>query len=155
MKRSRTCNLTKAPTTQQPNSSTASIHPATGRKILIFERLSHTTNALKTTASGVFQDGEMSNFPITHQNAGKRGFRGRSLQGTIANSPFLLYKQHTPKSGKMILVVLEYIVGFAGVLVLSVLCLHHGRHISSQVCWFVRIDSSPCCISFVSDGHIA
>jgi len=36
----------------------------------------------------------------------------------------------------MILAVLEYIIGVAGVVVLSVLCLHHGRHISSQVCSF-------------------
>lgn len=38
----------------------------------------------------------------------------------------------------MILAVLEYIIEFAGVVVLSILCLHHGRHISSQVCFPVQ-----------------
>lgn len=72
-------------------------------------------------------------FPPT-LNAGKRGFRGLSQSRDHHKLFFPLYKHHT--SEEMILAVLEYIVGFAGVVVLSVLCLHHGRHISSQVCSF-------------------
>jgi hypothetical protein len=49
----------------------------------------------------------------------------------------LLYKHHKLSVLNMILAVLEQIIGFAGVFVLSVLCLHHGRYISSQVCCVV------------------
>lgn len=44
----------------------------------------------------------------------------------------------------MFLAVIEYIVGFAGVVVLSILCLHHGRHISSQVCSRSSVTANVC-----------
>jgi hypothetical protein len=77
----------------------------------------------------------MPNLPLPH--AGKRGFRGFNHPATITKLSSLLYNHLNIPTPKMILAVLEYIVGLAGILVLSVLCLHHGRYISSQVCCLV------------------
>lgn len=91
----------------------------------------HEARPTGITVSAVFQDASRPISPWP--NAGKRGFRGLSQSRDHYKLSFWLYK-HQIFEEKMILAVLEYIVGFAGVVVLSVLCLHHGRHISSQVC---------------------
>ncbi|KAI5194245.1 sterol reductase/lamin B receptor [Aureobasidium subglaciale] len=73
-----------------------------------------------------------SNFPRT----GKRGLRGASqtIQGPEAiTNAFSYVISIKPNSLLvMIFVVLEYTLGFVGIFVLSILCLHHGRHIFSQ-----------------------
>jgi hypothetical protein len=38
------------------------------------------------------------------------------------------------KELQMILAVLEFLIEITAILTLSVLCLHHARHISAQVC---------------------